>query len=34
VISFLGWCGMAGTVVWLVRRILADVVCSAPDGAI
>ncbi len=28
VVSFLGWCGMIGTVVWLVRRSLADVVSS------
>jgi hypothetical protein len=25
VVSFLGWCGMVGTVVWLVRRSLKDV---------
>ncbi len=24
VVSFLGWCGMLGTVVWLVRRSLKD----------
>ena len=28
VVSFLGWCGMIGTVIWLVRRSLADVSIS------
>ena len=28
VISFLGWCGMIGTVVWLARRSLDDVESS------
>ncbi len=33
-ISFLGWCGMVGTVVWLVRRSLDDVVPSAMNGRV
>jgi len=28
VVSFLGWCGMIGTVVWLIRRSLNDVATS------
>ena len=29
VVSFLGWCGMLATVVWLVRRALDDVRAQA-----
>lgn len=31
VVSFLGWLGMIATVVWLLRRGLADVACSATN---
>ena len=31
VVSFLGWCGMVGTVVWLVRRSLKDVSAERPE---
>ena len=31
VVSFFGWCGMIGSVVWLARRSLDDVVSSTMD---
>ena len=34
VVSFLGWCGMMGMVVWLVRRSLKDSVTAIPTDKI
>ncbi|MGH9546680.1 MAG: hypothetical protein ACRD23_15855 [Terriglobales bacterium] len=34
VVSFLGWCGMIATVVWLFRRCLADVVRGATHSRV